>query len=139
MSHPKPENEARREYFKNYKRKCRLNPKKREKELESSQRWRKNHWTAYHQKLRMDVLTAYGGNPPKCACCGESHVEFLVLDHIKGGGNKERRKRGGGWAVYSYLRRHGYPKGYTVLCQNCNSAKAFYGYCPHERKEDMVE
>jgi hypothetical protein len=24
-------------------------------------------------------------------------------------------------------------KGYRVLCHNCNLARGFYGYCPHEK------
>ena len=86
-------------------------------------------------KLRRDVLTGYSPTGKICcACCGESYLEFLVLDHIHGGGCKERRKyaRGGLWRK---LRKEGYPPGYRVLCQNCNASLGLYGYCPHKPKE----
>src|SRR6266480_2952457 len=87
----------------------------------------------YRMKVRMDVLTHYGGNPPLCACCNEAHLEFLVIDHIVGGGTKERKaniNKRAGWAFYVHLRMMNYPVGYRVLCDNCNSALGFYGYCP---------
>jgi hypothetical protein len=83
-------------------------------------------------KVRLRVLTHYGGNPPKCKCCGEKHIEFLSIDHINGGGSKERKIYGSKLA-YSIIRR-GYPKGYRVLCHNCNQALGYYGYCPHKKK-----
>jgi len=49
------------------------------------------HITGLNTEIRMTVLKHYGGTPPKCACCGESHLEFLAIDHIKGGGIKERK------------------------------------------------
>lgn len=78
-------------------------------------------------------LQFYGGNPPKCACCGETTYQFLAMDHINGGGNAHRRKVGVN--LYIWLRREGFPKGFQVLCHNCNLAKGFYGICPHKVKE----
>jgi hypothetical protein len=80
----------------------------------------------YRLKVRIAALTHYGG---KCACCGEARHEFLHLDHMYGGGRKHRaeiRAR-----LDEYLRREGYPRGYRVLCANCNLALGTYGYCPH--------
>lgn len=48
----------------------------------------------YCAKKRSIILNHYGGVPPKCACCGENHVEFLSVDHINGGGNKHRKEIG---------------------------------------------
>lgn len=39
-------------------------------------------------ELFVDMLNAYGG---LCKCCGESSPDFLSLDHIDGGGNKDRK------------------------------------------------
>lgn len=83
-------------------------------------------------KVRMIVLTHYGGKPPKCKCCGESHFEFLSIDHINGDGAKERRIYGSKLA-YSLIRR-GFPKGYRILCHNCNQARGYYGKCPHKKR-----
>ena len=90
----------------------------------------------YYHKLRLEILIHYGGNPPKCACCGESHIEFLTLDHIHGGGNKERKKysKGGSYGLWLHLRKSNFPEGYRVLCMNCNHSIGHYSYCPHKGK-----
>ena len=71
----------------------------------------------------------------KCDCCGESHYEFLVFDHINGGGNKHRKEING-MDMAKWLIENNFPKGFRVLCQNCNSALGHYGYCPHQRERD---
>ena len=43
----------------------------------------------YRQKRRRLVIDKYGG---KCVCCGETKLEFLSMDHVNGGGTKERLK-----------------------------------------------
>ncbi|KKM83724.1 hypothetical protein LCGC14_1306510 [marine sediment metagenome] len=86
---------------------------------------------AYRQRVRLEVITAYGG---KCTCCGESESTFLAFDHIKGTTGPERAKeRKSGISWYLKLRREGYPEHIQVLCHNCNSAKGFYGVCPHQQ------
>lgn len=57
-------------------------------------------------------------------------MEFLSIDHINGGGNRHREKVGSA-KVYAWLKKRGYPKGYQVLCHNCNQAIGLYGKCPH--------
>ena len=121
----------------------RQRPKVRERLLnyyarpEIKEKQRKNERRrAYARKIR--VFEHYGGSPPKCACCGETHLEFLSLDHINGGGNKHRKEVGFGSQLYSWLIKNKFPSGFQVLCFNCNCAKGFFGYCPHqkEKKED---
>ena len=84
------------------------------------------------RRLRREVLQAYGG---VCACCGESNIEFLALDHANGDGAAHRREVGKGHGVYFWARRNNFPKdaGLRVLCHNCNAATHYYGYCPHKR------
>ena len=36
----------------------------------------------YYDIARRKILEHYGGNPPKCACCGEAQYFFLTLDHM---------------------------------------------------------
>jgi len=88
------------------------------------------------QKLRLEVLLHYGGDPPKCSCCDEPHVEFLSIDHINGDGTKHRREIGvgGGGSFYYWLKRNNYPEGFRVLCHNCNASFGLYGHCPHEKE-----
>lgn len=86
-------------------------------------------------KVRAEVFEAYGGY--KCACCGETEPMFLTIDHIANDGNTHRRelvkKIGkGGTAFFDWLRRMKFPKGFQVLCRNCNWGKhANHGVCPH--------
>jgi hypothetical protein len=53
-------------------------------------------------------------------------MDALTIDHIKGNGAEERRrlaKQARGSRFYLWLKRHGYPEGYQVLCFNCNNIK----------------
>lgn len=84
----------------------------------------------YNDKLRLDALMKYSeSNTPSCACCCILEIKFLAIDHINGHGNKHRKTFKG--TIYSWLRKNNYPKGFQVLCHNCNMATHFYGRCPH--------
>jgi hypothetical protein len=96
-------------------------------------------------KLKRQVMDAYGG---ECACCGETELVFLTIDHIDDNGAEHRREmaaeRGNGTTEYSqagartyrWLRDNGFPQGFQVLCANCNCGKHWNGgVCPHEMKE----
>jgi hypothetical protein len=87
-----------------------------------------------NQLNRLLVLAAYGG---KCACCGEEHPSFLSMDHINGGGKKDRSKYG---SVQTWYRRalEEHPADLRVLCHNCNLARAFYGECPHQQERGVT-
>ena len=107
-----------------YLKRYRENPLNREKHLKAQREHR--------QRLRIKCLIHYGGNPPKCVCCGEQEIKFLSLDHINGGGRKQRKKdKTLGNELYLWLIRNNFPKDLQVLCHNCNSAKGYYGLCPH--------
>ena len=82
-----------------------------------------------HIKLRKLVLDAYGN---KCECCGETHYEFLAIDHIDGGGRKHRKSISKNF--YYWLRDNNFPEGFRILCHNCNMSHGFYGYCPHDQQ-----
>lgn len=89
------------------------------------------------RKLREEVLLAYSPDGPKYACCGIAVFEFLVMDHIDGGGNRHIKEIG--CEIYSWLKKNGFPAGFRVLCDNCNSSRGRYGYCPHERELTSVD
>ena len=91
-------------------------------------------------KSKEAVLKHYSGSDvPYCACCGETASEFLTIDHIDGNGAEHRRKNGygTGWHTYYWLIQNNYPDGFRVLCFNCNSARGFFGYCPHEKQREI--
>lgn len=109
--------------------------------------WRKNNRERFHetqrrayQKIRLEMLVRYGGDPPKCACCGEAQIVFLSLDHKNGNGSEHRRQiqrenNGtaiGGNSLPYWLKKHGWPEGFQVLCYNCNFAKRTGEECPHK-------
>ena len=94
--------------------------------------WNNERKLMWYRRLRMDALYHYGGNPPKCACCGESYLEFLCIDH---NGIKKREYKEAGTILFRKLKKENYPKGYRVLCFNCNWAHGMYGYCPHQRPD----
>jgi hypothetical protein len=88
------------------------------------------------REARRAVMEFYSPSGVKCACCGERHYSFLTLDHVNGGGCKERDALGSRY--WSYLRRNK-PEGYQVLCMNCNWAKGHEGLCPHQKPRDEDE
>lgn len=91
----------------------------------------------YHERymnLKREFIEAYDG---KCYCCGETAIAFLTLDHIHGGGYKERLKEGTGTQIYLRLRKAGYPKDkYRCACMNCNLAVAYGRTCPHKKGKE---
>jgi hypothetical protein len=84
------------------------------------------------EEARAAALQHYAGDPPRCACCGETIREFLCFDHMYGGGAKHSRERKSK-ALGLWLLKNGFPDGFQVLCFNCNAAKSIHGQCPHVR------
>ncbi len=74
------------------------------------------------QEKKILVLTHYSGSPPRCALCGEDNISVLCIDHIEGGGTKDRKKKGkiGSLAFHYAVIKAGYPSNLRVLCRNCN-------------------
>jgi hypothetical protein len=81
-------------------------------------------------ELKARTFEAYGG--ARCACCGETQLCFLVLDHVRGNGNQERKEMGAD--MYRALSARGFPNAadYQVFCANCNYAKGSGVKCPCE-------
>ena len=102
--------------------------KRRQKKYYSS---KKEWFREFRRNLRQEAIEAYGG---KCVCCGESHWQFLTLDHPNGDGQKDRAKhRMVLGQLYGWVKKNGYPQGmYRVLCMNCNWVRRFGGKCPHD-------
>lgn len=88
----------------------------------------------YRNKLKMEVLAYYSINGiPACVCCSEQRLIFLNIDHINGGGYKQRMKlkTHGGQNFYNWIKKNKFPPGFRVLCFNCNFAIHHLGRCPH--------
>lgn len=87
----------------------------------------------YKRRLRLEAIFHYSSGLNICSCCGESEIEFLTIDHSNGGGNAHRRSIGRGVPIGLWLKKNGYPSGFSVLCYNCNCSKGANGTCPHQR------
>jgi len=103
-------------------------------------KWKQNNRDGWNQlqresihQLINDVIDGYGG---KCACCGETRKEYLTIDHVDGNGNKQKREIGvaGSNGLYRWLRQNNYPKGFQVLCFNCNMGKRNFSVCPRDKE-----
>lgn len=85
-------------------------------------------------KYRLDrekVIAHYGG---RCACCAEAQFEFLAVDHVVDRYTDRKNRVGGdreGQPLILWIIKHNFPEGFQILCHNCNTAKSFYGVCPH--------
>lgn len=105
--------------------------KKRNPIYKSNSLARTREW---NKKIRLVVLQAYSALEPFCACCNERTLAFLAIDHINNDGTEHRKlTKGSGSKTYIWIYRNKYPKGFQVLCHNCNMAKSLYGICPHQK------
>lgn len=108
----KVKTEKRKQYLKKYWKdnKDRYNEKKKQRDL----------------KIKTEIFSALGN---KCSC-GFSDIRALQIDHIKGGGGKERSIVGKG-NLYLYIRRimlknpEKFKNKYQILCANCNWIKRY--------------
>jgi len=69
------------------------------------------------QKKRIQILSYYSNNTMECAVCGEDDIDILDINHIDGGGRKQKHR---GLALYKWLIDNNFPEGFNVLCCNCN-------------------
>jgi len=74
------------------------------------------------QGYRLDVLTYYSKGTPKCANCGITEIPFLNIDHIYGRKAMGHSRNLSTVGFYRDLHKK-HPKGYQVLCFNCNFIK----------------
>lgn len=102
---------------------------KRRKTAKSKEEYKARRRFLYRKK-REKAFAGYGG---KCQCCGEDNFEFLALDHVNGGGRKERETMSCGQIAVKVIKL-GFPPEYRVLCHNCNQSLGWFGYCPHQKR-----
>lgn len=69
---------------------------------------------------RAEILKLLGG---KCKKCGFDDSRALAIDHINGGGTKERKDIGGGYYSYVLKKIKSGSLDYQILCCNCNQIK----------------
>lgn len=91
----------------------------------------------YGARLKAEVVSVYGG---RCECCREKRLGFLTIDHVAGGGRRQRAvEPQGSGRFYRKLRDAGCPEGYRVLCFNCNFGTWLgKGTCIHKLKGEYA-
>lgn len=73
-----------------------------------------------NQHFKEVVVSHYGNGIARCVFCGETRLPTLSIDHINGGGTKERRElKRTGSRFYEWLIETEFPEGYRTLCMNC--------------------
>ena len=126
------------------------NPEKYKKRYD---KWVNNNRDRYreikresYQRIKERAFKKYSHGKLECRCCGEKIFQFLSIDHVNNDGAKHRelltrKKRsknsGAGQAIYSWLVRNRYQKGFQILCMNCNWGKRLTGICPHKIKTNF--
>lgn len=87
-------------------------------------------------KQKMKIFEHYGGGVAHCKCCNEKEVYFLSIDHINGGGNKQKKElKTSSRGIMRWIIKNNYPVDFQVLCFNCNLSKGFFGKCPHSNTQ----
>jgi len=116
---------------------------------------RKEYGEGRRNKLKKEVCLHYSkihsnSDIPCCRCCGlNSHIEFLSLDHIAGrkemDSEPELVKLGYSSKLkteplQTWLKNNNFPKGFQILCYNCNFAKGHSkdNKCPHEKETTKI-
>jgi len=87
-----------------------------------------------NRRNRITIIGHYSDDKFACNCCGEKEMRFLTVDHIAGGGRQHLKslRMMGGSSFYYWLLKNNFPKGYQILCFNCNMGRAKNGgLCPH--------
>lgn len=95
-------------------------------------RWYQSHKTEKstynrerNKRLRNAVLQALGA---KCSNCGYDDIRALQIDHINGGGCKEKRNITSTYWKYVLQEIIDGTTKYQVLCANCNWIKRHENY-----------
>jgi len=65
------------------------------------------------------VYQVYSRGKMTCDMCGESDLDVLSVDHIKGGGAIHRKELNG-THIERWIIKNNFPVGYRILCRNCN-------------------
>ena len=121
-----------------------MDPEKRKKRQEyASDYYKKNKQRMNKQALeaikRMQhiakilVMSHYSKGENCCSCCGEKTMMLLTVDHPNNDG-KEHRKQLKGTNLYCWLVKNKFPKGFRIMCFNCNIGRyRNNGVCPHQK------
>lgn len=99
--------------------------KNRDNQNKYSREWNKRNkekMDLYRLKRKQNAMLPYCENGLICCKkCGYTDIRALSIDHINGGGNQQNNKIKNN--IYKWLKDNNYPKGFQVLCMNCQWVK----------------
>ena len=124
-----------REYYKRNKERIKLYAKQHKEQIkENHRRWINKHKEKHNREnreymrkcrteLRQEIIKLLGN---KCIRCGESDWRCLQIDHVRGGGTKERKSMSR-MEYYIHIKNLilSGSKKYQLLCANCNWRKKY--------------
>lgn len=84
---------------------------------------RKQYWKQSHTRIKELIFAQYDN---RCNHCGHKDPRVLQIDHIYGGGRKERSKLKP-WGSRVRVLKH--PEDYQLLCANCHVLKTLGVKC----------
>jgi len=89
----------------------------------------------YRKKLKFEIMIFYSKGKMECNCkhCKIADIDMLSIDHIDGRKNADHEDGKSSDEMYRWLRKKRYPRGFQVLCMNCNAGKRDRSECPHEK------
>jgi hypothetical protein len=89
----------------------------------------KAYYYKENRRIKLICMLGYGGC---CQCCGDSRIEMLTIEHIRGKGHI---------LIYDTtitlmkkLIELGFPEGYTCLCWGCNQLTKHGKPCVHSKE-----
>ena len=85
----------------------------------------RSHANFHTGLIRIEVIKHYSDGKSCCVRCGCDNFHLLSVDHINNDGAEHRKTMNWG-NIYSWLSANNYPKGFQILCRNCNWLKNVY-------------
>ena len=134
-----------KERWKNYNAELQRKTEKRSRRAEEKRQYGLKH----RHDIKHEAFSHYSASGDiKCARCGFDDTRALTLYGVKGDAKQEEQEAvHGGWNLYDWLKKHNWPKGYRLLCENCVfiesgrgslyplKAETFVRYAPLENEQ----
>lgn len=87
------------------------------------------------RRLKLKCMMGYGG---KCSCCGETRLDLLTIEHIRGKGFTHIRESSSTITMKKLIEL-GFPEGHTCLCYNCNMSSKYMPCCHTKEYKEYVD
>lgn len=92
----------------------------------------------YKDGQKYKLLYHYSNGTLRCVNCGEDDYQALTIDHINNDGAVHKKQIGAG-NLYTWLFKNNYPRGFQVLCMNCNCIKEWFGDMEYRKNKYLIK